>query len=302
MSRVDVEAIQTTRSEKLLAVILVVFLLIGGIWTYQKIDDYVRDRVDLPRPALELAREPSITRERAASEQALRAHQREQRARQDLEIRREAYRTALEAKEPARRLERRYKLADAAYERAQRERSAADRAAEAARPAATAARLEAFSRVDRVERRRERFTFGFRLLFVLVSIAAGYWLLALLRRANSRYFPLAGSVVAFAAIMALVLAGDYVTDYFDPFDLGVLVLALTGAAATLVAFFALQRYLSRRLPARRVRKRQCPFCGYPAGGNAACEGCGRDVLAPCARCEAPRRVGTRFCGACGAAS
>lgn len=302
MSRVDVEEIQTTRSEKLLAVILVVFLLIGGVWTYQKIDDYVRDRVERPRPALELAREPSIARERAATVAALRAHQREQGARQELEIRREAYRTALEAKEPTRRLERRYKLAAAAYERAQRERSAADRSAEAARPAAAAARRDAFSRVDRVERRRERFTFGFRLLFVLVSIAGGYWLLALLRRAGSRYFPLAGSVVAFSAIMALVLAGDYATDYFDPFDLGVLVLALTGAAATLVAFYALQRYLSRRLPARRVRKRQCPFCGYPAGANTACEGCGRDVLAPCARCEAPRRVGTRFCGACGAPS
>lgn len=56
MSRVDVEEIQTTRSEKLLADILVVFLLIGGVWTYQKIDDYVRDRVERTRPALELAR------------------------------------------------------------------------------------------------------------------------------------------------------------------------------------------------------------------------------------------------------
>jgi hypothetical protein len=50
-----------------------------------------------------------------------------------------------------------------------------------------------------------------------------------------------------------------------------------------------------------VRKAECPFCGYPVRGNDHCEGCGRDVIASCARCEQPRRVGSAFCGACGAA-
>jgi hypothetical protein len=47
-TRVDVEEIHTTKSEKLLAAVLAVFLLIGGIWTYQRIDDWVRDRIALP--------------------------------------------------------------------------------------------------------------------------------------------------------------------------------------------------------------------------------------------------------------
>ena len=71
---------------------------------------------------------------------------------------------------------------------------------------------------------------------------------------------------------------------------------------TLAAFWWLQRYLARRLPYRRVRKRECPFCGYPAGaGSEHCEGCGRQVLASCDACDQPRRVGTLHCGACGAA-
>ena len=37
--RVDIEQIETTKSEKLLAAILAVFFLIGALWTYQKIDD-----------------------------------------------------------------------------------------------------------------------------------------------------------------------------------------------------------------------------------------------------------------------
>ena len=91
------------------------------------------------------------------------------------------------------------------------------------------------------------------------------------------------------------------TDYFDPIDLGPLVLSLIGIVATLIAFVVLQRYLAKRLPSRRVRKSECPFCGYPVRGNTHCEGCGRDVIAPCAQCDAPRRVGAVHCGACGAA-
>jgi hypothetical protein len=40
-ARADVEEIQVTRTEKLLAVVLTAFLLIGGIWTYTRIDDLV---------------------------------------------------------------------------------------------------------------------------------------------------------------------------------------------------------------------------------------------------------------------
>ena len=86
-----------------------------------------------------------------------------------------------------------------------------------------------------------------------------------------------------------------------PLDLGPLVLALLGIGLTLAGFAVLQRYLARRIPVRRVRKKECPYCGYPAGQGDHCEGCGREVVAPCARCASPRRVGTLHCRACGAA-
>ena len=106
--------------------------------------------------------------------------------------------------------------------------------------------------------------------------------------------------MGYAAILALVLASDYITDYVDPLELGPLVLSLFGIALTLLAFIALQRYLARRIPLRRVRKRECPFCGYPVRNNERCEGCGRQVVADCAKCGLDRRVGTLHCGACGA--
>lgn len=301
-TRVDVEEIQTTKSEQLLAAVLALFLLIGGIWVYVKIDDAVRtssppDFSYRGTPA----EQEALNRLEAADVRLARAEREAAAARDNLELRREAYRTALDANRPAGRLERAYNRAQARLVEARRELASARRAVADARPAADAAQRN-IARVQsgRVHK-RELLALVFRLLFTIASLAFAYWLLARLRRKRSRYYPVAMAFVAYAAILAVVGAADYLTDYFDPLDLGPLVLSLVGIVATLLAFFALQRYLAKRLPARRVRHRECPFCGYPVRDNENCEGCGRDIIAPCARCSEPRRVGALHCGACGAA-
>lgn len=96
------------------------------------------------------------------------------------------------------------------------------------------------------------------------------------------------------------MAVDYSTDYIDVGDVGPALLSAAGVLMSLGAMVALQRYLAKRLPARRVKKGECPVCAYPVSGNRFCEGCGRQVLAECATCGGRRRVGTRRCGACGA--
>jgi uncharacterized membrane protein YidH (DUF202 family) len=294
----DVEDLQVTRTEKLLAVVFTAFLLLGGIWTYTRLDDVVRRHVPIPT----LAQSPAIAREIAAQQHVFRAQERSRRALQTLELNREAYRTALEAHKPVRALERKYNVAQAGYAAAQRDASAARREVATAAPAAALARRTAGAKVEAAIHRQERDAFLARLGLVLLAIGVSYWVLAFMRRRHTRWFPLAGSGVAFATILAFVLAGDYVTDYFDPFQWGIAVVALIGIVATLLAYLALQRYLLRRLTQRRVRKQQCPFCGYPAGMGSHCEGCGREIVAPCANCEAPRRVGTAHCATCGATS
>ena len=299
-TRVDTEDIETTKSEKLLAVVLAVFLLIGGLWAYEKIDDYVGEAI-----AVEASPEPeaqaAFERRAEARTRLARAQEERARAREDLELSREAYRTALEAGEPTARLEREYRRAQARLETATADLEAAREAVRAAEPAARAAERETFREAEEREDRRALVSFLLRLAFVTGLVAFGYWLLARLRTRSPRYFPLGLAFVGFAAVLAFVFAGDYITDYVDPLDLGPLVLSLFGIAVTVVAFAALQRYLARRLPYRRVRKRECPFCGYPVRDNARCEGCGREVIAECATCGNERRVGTLHCGACGAA-
>jgi hypothetical protein len=145
-----------------------------------------------------------------------------------------------------------------------------------------------------------RNTFLLRLGYVLAALAAAFFLLRQLRRRRSRYLLVGFAAVGAATVQALVMAGDYTTDYIDVGSSGPFLLSAAGIVLTLGSFVGLQRYLARRMPARRVRKHECPFCGFPVGDNSHCEGCGRAVRGECGRCSGPRRVGTPHCGVCGA--
>lgn len=296
---VDVEEIQTTKSEKLLAVVLAIFLLIGAVWTYQKLDNRVAESVAPVHVELSPADEAAIARSTSANQRLAAAQTQALAAQSNLELKRETYRTALDAGQPAKDLERQYEAAQAELAQAQNEASAAQAEVEAARPAAEAAYQRQHEMLQTKTDRHELIAFLLRLGLVVGLLGFGYWLLARLRRTHSRYFPVAFAVVGSAGVLALVMAADYVTDYVDPVALGPLVLAIAGVGLTLAAFAGLQRYLARRVPLRRVRKHECPFCGFPSGTTEHCEGCGRQVVAECATCAQPRRVGTLHCGACG---
>ena len=300
-TRVDIEEIQATKTEKFLAGVLAVFLLIAGVWMYQKIDDYVADAVEI-HATVSPADQAAISRFQRAQNQFYIAQQDFRGAERALEFRREEYRTALDAGRKAPELERAYNRSQIRLASARRALGAAEVEVKGARPESEAAERRAFAERERGQDRRELYSFLVRLALVVVSIVAAFLLLLVLHRRRSRYVTLSFGVVAAATVLAFALAGDYLTDYVNPLDLGVLFLGLFGASVTVLAYAALQWYMRRRIPARRVRRGLCPFCGYPAReGNEHCEDCGRDVVAPCARCDEPRRVGARRCAACGAA-
>ena len=80
---VDVEEIQTTKSEKLLAVVLAAFLLVGALWAYQKVDDTIRAAVE---PAVAApADRAAVDRLDAASARLFEAEEVEQLALEQLE-------------------------------------------------------------------------------------------------------------------------------------------------------------------------------------------------------------------------
>jgi hypothetical protein len=299
--RLDLEEIEITKTEKLLAVVLTAFFLIGGIWAYAKVDNVVRSEL-VSVDAYFTVDERAAVERASDAEQRLGAAERVlARARVDLELARERYRTALDADQPAGGLERAYRAAEATYSSAQAnvERSRAE--VVATRPASDAAYARAGREAQDASTRGELITFSARLVLVLTTLGVAYWLLIRLRRSDSRYLPVAFALVGFAALLALIMAGDYVGHHIDVEQLGPLVLSIAGIGLTLGTFWWLQRYLARRIPQRRVRKGECPFCGYPARGGDHCEGCGRSMIGECTTCHEPRRVGAFHCGACGAA-
>jgi ABC-type multidrug transport system fused ATPase/permease subunit len=294
----DVDEIQTTRGEKALAVVLAIFLLIGLVWAYTKID--TRDDYYVQAPVtISAADQVAIDAHTAALRELSAAQSARAQALADLELKRERYRTALDAGQPARGLRREYRAAEQTFADATARVSAAEAREAETRPAAQAAEERRF------EQERERFlsegrvTFLLRLGYVLAVLAAAYGLLVALR--GSRYFSLGIAAVGAGAVLSIIFAGDYTEDYVDLQETGPVVLSVAGIALTIGAFWTLQRYLQRRIPLRRVRKHECPFCGFPVGGNERCEGCGRGVVASCSHCGESRRVGVLFCGTCGRA-
>jgi hypothetical protein len=309
-SRVGEGEIETTGSEKVLAVVLAVFIAIGAIWGYVKLDEvgekdssYAGGATLLePRHLAALDRYQEATR----SVRAARADRRM--AVRGLELRREAYRTALDAGAPSSGLQAEYESARVKLATASQQLEAAVAVEQRARPAATAARERlselqraATQRADADRDRHDRTVFLLRLGFLALMLAGSYRLLSRLRARNSRYLPAALALIGATAILACVMAADYTDSYLEYDEVGPFAISIVGIALTLLAFAALQRFLARRVPARRVRRGECPFCGFPVRDKPYCEGCGRAVLASCSSCQQERRVGTPRCACCGRA-
>jgi hypothetical protein len=307
-TRVDPEEIEQTTSEKALAFVLAAFIFIGAVWGYVKLAEV--DRPVREHGAVFAELEPA---QRSALQQQAKAQRELQEARRhvddatrELTLRREEYRTALDAGAPAESLRRAYV---AAQERLASAETRAEQAANAvaevqpdAQEARNALREAQRAQVDEAresEESHDRTVLLLRLALILGMAASAIVVLGILRSRRSRYLPLAIAWLGAFALLGVGLAADYSWGEFqDISDLGPLLLAIAGTAITFAGFVALQRYLSRRLPIRRVRKRECPFCGFPGEGEH-CEGCGRRLIGECAECHEPRRVGTPHCAACG---
>lgn len=299
-TRVDTEEISSTRSERFLAIVLTVFILIGAGWAYAKTDSlagvgHLDDYTAVEQKAFD--------EQERASEALFVADDASNSAKTDLELARDDLSLAVDRGEPTAGLEKEYREAQTSYDDAKAALDAAKVEAENAERAAHAAEKGYESRTGDDGSWRDWLSAGLRLLLIGVLTFGGLGLIRRVRERESRYLPLGFAVAAAGVIMSFVFAIDYISDYIDFLDFGPIVLSLLGIGATLAAFAALQKYLARRIPRSRVRKGECPFCGFPVRGESGphCEGCGREVVANCAACENPRRVGSPHCPACGVA-
>jgi len=302
--------VETTGVEKVLAVVLGIFIAIGVIWGYYKLDEvakpdstysYVSDQQLLGADEFS-----TIEKHRQASRAVQDARQEQRAARRGMVLRRENYRTALDADEPAAELQAEYVAAQARFAAASRDLAAAVAVEEKVRSEAKEAReqldeqrQDAAAKADDERVKHDRIVFLLRLGLLVLMLAGSYRLLLRLRSQNPRYVPAALAWIGATALLAIVMATDYTESYIEFEEIGPLAISVAGVALTFAAFVALQRFLAKRLPVRRVRRGECPFCGFPVRGKPHCEGCGRAVIADCSSCQQDRRVGTARCGYCG---
>lgn len=308
-SRVGDGEIETSTAEKILAVVLAVFIAIGAFWVYDKLDEVAQPDISLHQPnaaLLDRGEMAAIDRHREAEGAAGAARREHRAATRQLEIRREAYRTALDAGEPSAALQAEYEAARDRFVSSSRELKAANAIEAQTEPAAAEAEAAAIERRDNIgaerddeETKHDRIVFVLRLILLIAMLAASYRLLLRLRSRNSRYLPAALALIGATAVLAVTMAGDYSGTFIEFDEVGPLAISIAGIALTLAAFVALQRFLAKRVPARRVRRGECSFCGFPLRGTPHCEGCGRAAIASCSNCGQDRRVGTARCGHCG---
>ncbi|HEY5941458.1 MAG TPA: zinc ribbon domain-containing protein [Solirubrobacterales bacterium] len=308
-SRVGDGEIETSTSEKVLAVVLAVFIVIGAVWAYVKLDEVAKPETSsyLPNQALVDREELTVITQHREAIREVAAAQRDRRAAaRQLELRREAYRTALDAGEPSAELRAEYETSQAGFATASQALEKAVAAEARTVPAAAQAeaqadelRQDAAAERDDEQTRHDRIVFLLRLALLIMMLAVSYRLLLRLRSRNSRYLPAALALIGATAVLALAMAGDYTDSYLAFDEVGPLAISIAGIALTLAAFVALQRFLAKRVPARRVRRGECSFCGFPLRGTRHCEGCGRAAIASCSNCHKDRRVGTPRCGYCG---
>jgi hypothetical protein len=308
-SKVGDGEIESSTAEKVLAFVLAIFIAIGVFWVYDKLDEVAQPEIGLHQPNAALrdrGEMAAIDRHRDATVAAGEARREHRAASRQLEIRREAYRTALDAGEPSAELQTEYVAAQAKLSTTSRELKTANAIEARTEPAAAKAEAQTIERRQNIraerddeETKHDLIVFILRLALLILMLGVSYRLLIRLRSRNSRYVPAALALIGATAVLAIGMAGEYTGRFIEFEEVGPLAISIAGIALTLATFVALQRFLAKRVPARRVRRGECSFCGFPLRGTRHCEGCGRAAIANCSSCHEDRRVGTPRCGYCG---
>ncbi|MBJ7348218.1 MAG: zinc ribbon domain-containing protein [Thermoleophilaceae bacterium] len=327
----DLEPIQVSRSERLLSWILGGFIFLALVWGYGHAESMVYSKhaaeqagynqqqrsidskLDERRKVLEINDAPDSYYSNASSgggrfsDSSISVQQDQiDELEGNLTVARERYRTELDAGTDDQGLRAKYRAADAKLTAAKLQL----RQLEAANAAAVA-KLAPFEKVARVQQKlvqkkldADQRVISSQIFLLRAFLAFGLFGLSLLlmRRVAERApraMPAVQAALGATALLCLVMIIDYLNINFEWETYGPLGLALGGIALTLFGFWLLQRYLSKRRPARRLRSGECPRCGYPAGSNNYCVGCGNQLLTTCGECGAARTIGAHNCGACG---
>jgi hypothetical protein len=313
-SEYEEQQVETTRVEKVLAVVMVIFLLIGGGWVLDRLEE-------LPeRPNWEQARQelgiPELQQEVDELQRAVgRAAKLEKETRQayeeaqtEYEFRREEYRTALDAGEQSPDKQRAYEEARETLEERKREHEVTQTLLEEKlqtlkqpREGLNARKQQLSERMRRWEGRYDLWLFLLRFGYAVPIFGLTVYGWQKLRAANNRYLIVGTAFVAAAGLQLAYVAVAYAWDVFK--DFGPVFISIVGTAISIAGIVTVRRYLFsfERVSQVRLRSEECPYCGFPRQHDSLyCVNCGERQRSPCEECGEPAPLLLPYCPHCGA--
>ncbi|MDP3487405.1 MAG: zinc ribbon domain-containing protein, partial [Bacillota bacterium] len=312
MPNEETSQIETSRAERVLAIAMVIFLLIGGAWVFRQIQ-LIPARPDYS--AIEARYiSPELRQEHGLAQTASwEAHSYRQKIQEELrkatlehEFRREEYRVMLDKgiKDPVR--EAAYLGSLAAFERRQTD---LELALEVEQRALENLALKqapmnvAYERIS-IEHNQLNTAFEWKLFMIRIAYAVPVFLLALLafthmRRRGSNYLIFGTALIGFASFQLIFLFGLYSWHLLR--DVAQIAISLMGTALSIGGIIVIRRHLvdPTRVSKSRMRKGLCPGCGTPAGEHSYCGSCGEQLQKQCTHCHDNRPVGAEYCPHCG---
>lgn len=307
---------EISRAEKILALALAVFLLVGGIRLAVAIDrafphpDYaaLRRTYNLDRHEQEL----NLLRARESELAAALEKRREVEtgARLDYETAREEYRTLLDRgiDDPGKRAE--WERNRKSLEQAQAAREEAERQLEVFRARILNPAQREFDRAQaqlqaeltRLHRARDLKAGIACLGYALFTFILTFFIFNFFRRSSrlGRYAVIGTSVLGFGAAQALLVSFKIAYPFLRDVVPVEWVVSIGGSAVCVAALVYLKnRFLSApAVQRRRLWKGACPACGFPNPGPF-CPWCGAGQTTTCSRCGIETSRFLPHCRACG---
>ena len=306
----EVEKLEATRGEKILASAMVIFLLIGGINILTELGDIPES----PQRNVYYEKygvynleneERSINSElKIASDALTNANNEYLSANENYLFKREEYRVILDKGETDEIKEREHEEARKRYEESQVELSEAQAVydeiygrSNQKRDEVSDARSLTHGEYNTAYQIYRLKVLAVRLAFVLPLLAVAIAMFLKAKKVKSKYTIHANAFMAFAS---LLLIYTIIVNVWQALHvIGISILGAVACAITL-AYVKKQYFSFERISMSRLKQNKCPWCTFPIRYDMSyCQNCGKKLTYKCPECGEMRGILTHFCPNCG---
>ncbi len=306
----DYEKSEATRGEKILASAMVIFLLMGGIYILNDLDNipekpHINFYYEKYNVYVLENEQNSINSELRIASDTLSAVKDEYSDNREYYLfKREEYRVVVDKGGTDEIKEGEYEKAREMYEQSRIKlddaqavyNSIENRLDQKGEELSNAHKLarDDYNAVHQVYRLK---VLAVRLAFVMPLLLVAIFIFLRAKKVKSKYTIHANAFMAFASLLLIYMT---IVDVWKAAHvIGISIFGASACAITL-AYLKKQFFSFERISMRRLRDNKCPWCNFPIGhATTYCQNCGRKLAEKCPECGEMRPILTPFCPNCG---